>query len=74
MFNKKYGINSVNIPDQKGNYRETLRVNDDLINLLNWQPKDRLKEYIETYKLQNEKYFDNRRGRIYFSSFNLLFN
>jgi UDP-glucose 4-epimerase len=47
MFNKKYGINSVNIPDQKGNYRETLRVNDDLINLLNWQPKDRLKEYIE---------------------------
>ena len=35
-----------NIPDQKGNYRETLRVNDDLINLLNWQPKDRLKEYI----------------------------
>ena len=47
MFNKKYDINSVNIPDQKGNYRETLRVNDDLINLLNWQPKDRLKEYIE---------------------------
>jgi len=47
MFNQKYGIDSVNIPDQKGNYRETLRVNDDLINLLNWQPKDRLKEYIE---------------------------
>ena len=47
MFNKKYGVNSVNIPDQKGNYRETLRVNDDLINLLNWQPKDRLREYIK---------------------------
>ncbi len=47
MFNKKYGVNSVNIPDQKGNYRETLRINDDMINLLNWQPKDRLKEYIE---------------------------
>jgi UDP-glucose 4-epimerase len=47
MFKQKYGINSVNIPDQKGNYRETLRVNDDLIKLLNWQPKDRLKEYIE---------------------------
>ncbi len=47
MFNQKYGIDSVNIPDQKGNYRETLRVNDDLIKLLNWQPKDRLKEYIE---------------------------
>ena len=40
MFNQKYGVNSVNIPDQKGNYRETLRINDDLINLLNWQPKD----------------------------------
>ncbi len=47
MFYQKYGIDSVNIPDQKGNYRETLRVNDDLIKLLNWQPKDRLKEYIE---------------------------
>lgn len=46
MFKKKYDTNSVNIPDQKGNYRETLRVNDDLINLLNWQPKDRLREYI----------------------------
>tara|TARA_B100001113_G_scaffold184404_1_gene151150 strand:+ start:615 stop:1463 length:849 start_codon:yes stop_codon:yes gene_type:complete len=47
MFKQKYNANSVNIPDQKGNYRETLRVNDDLINLLNWQPKDRLREYIE---------------------------
>ena len=47
MFKGKYNIDSVSIPDQKGNYRETLRVNDDLINLLNWQPKDRLKEYIE---------------------------
>jgi UDP-glucose 4-epimerase len=46
MFKQKYDTNSVNIPDQKGNYRETLRVNDDLINLLNWQPKDRLREYI----------------------------
>ena len=46
MFKEKYDVSSVNIPDQKGNYRETLRVNDDLINLLNWQPKDRLSEYI----------------------------
>ena len=47
MFNEKFNIKSMNIPDQKGNYRETLRVNDDLINLLNWQPKDRLREYIK---------------------------
>ena len=50
MFEKKYNISSVNIPDQRGNYRETLRVNDDLINKLNWKPKDRLKEYIENLK------------------------
>ena len=46
MFRKKFDTNSVNIPDQRGNYRETLRVNDDLINILNWKPKDRLREYI----------------------------
>ena len=50
MFKKKYNISSVSIPDQRGNYRETLRVNDDLINILNWKPKDRLKEYIENLK------------------------
>jgi UDP-glucose 4-epimerase len=50
MFKDKYNADSVNIPDQRGNYRETLRVNDDLINLLNWQPKDRLREYIANLK------------------------
>ena len=50
MFDKKYNTRSVSIPDQRGNYRETLRVNDDLINILNWKPKDRLKEYIENLK------------------------
>jgi len=46
MFKEKFDTNSISIPDQRGNYRETLRVNDDLINLLDWKPKDRLKEYI----------------------------
>ena len=46
MFKQKYIVESVNIPDQRGNYRETLRINDDLINLLYWKPKDRLREYI----------------------------
>ena len=50
MFKDKFNTDSVNIPDQRGNYRETLRVNDDLINLLNWQPKDRLREYIANLK------------------------
>jgi len=46
IFKQKYDTSSIHIPDQRGNYRETLRVNDDLINLLNWKPKDRLNQYI----------------------------
>ena len=46
MFKEKFNVDAPYIPDQKGNYRETLRVNDDLLNLLNWQPKDRLRNYI----------------------------
>ena len=47
FFDKKFKIKSINIPDQPGNYRETLRVNDDALKLLNWRPKDRLKQHIE---------------------------
>ena len=47
MFKEKFNVDHKYIPDQPGNYRETLRVNDDLINMLNWEPKDRLKEYIK---------------------------
>jgi len=50
MFNKRFNVSSVFINDQPGNYRETLRTNDDLINLLNWHPEDRLKEYINNLK------------------------
>jgi UDP-glucose 4-epimerase len=46
MFNKRFETDFVKIPDQPGNYKKTLRKNDDLINLLNWKPKDRLREYI----------------------------
>ena len=51
MFNDRFHINSEYVPDQMGNYRETLRINDDLITLLNWEPKDRLKKYIESLKI-----------------------
>tara|TARA_A100001015_G_scaffold316158_1_gene429742 strand:+ start:98 stop:955 length:858 start_codon:yes stop_codon:yes gene_type:complete len=47
FFDKKFKIKSINVPDQPGNYRETLRVNDDALKLLNWRPKDRLKQHIE---------------------------
>lgn len=50
MFKKKFNVNSVYINDQPGNYRETLRVNDDLINYLDWQPIDRLEDYIKNLK------------------------
>ena len=47
FFDKKFKIKSINVPDQPGNYRETLRINDDALKLLNWRPKDRLKQHIE---------------------------
>ncbi len=39
--------------DVKGNYRETLRINNDTIERLGWKPKDRLKQYINEIKLRN---------------------
>ena len=39
-------IKSIYIPDQKGNYRETLNTNTDTKDRLGWEPKDRLKDYI----------------------------
>jgi UDP-glucose 4-epimerase len=36
------------VEDVKGNYRETIRINNDTIERLGWQPTDKLKNYIET--------------------------
>lgn len=36
------------VDDVKGNYRETIRINNDAIERLGWQPTDKLKNYIET--------------------------
>lgn len=46
MFIKKFNCVKVYMTDQKGNYRETLRVNSDAIDILGWKPTDKLKEYI----------------------------
>tara|TARA_Y200000002_G_scaffold152905_1_gene126424 strand:- start:1486 stop:2337 length:852 start_codon:yes stop_codon:yes gene_type:complete len=46
-FKESFDIHSINIPDQPGNYRKTLRENDDTLKLLNWSPKDRLKDHIK---------------------------
>tara|TARA_Y100001970_G_C14123323_1_gene797547 strand:+ start:291 stop:1148 length:858 start_codon:yes stop_codon:yes gene_type:complete len=51
FFNNKFKIKSITIPDQPGNYRETLRINDGAIKLLNWKPKDRLKQHIENLNI-----------------------
>ena len=46
IFKEKFNTDCVYLPDQPGNYRETLRENDDSLKRLNWSPKDRLKDYI----------------------------
>ena len=47
MFKEKFPqIESLYLPDQPGNYRKTLRENDDTLERLGWEPKDRLKDYI----------------------------
>jgi len=57
---KNYSINEVarmfkakvvHLPDVKGNYRETIRINNDAIERLGWQPTDQLEQYIKN--LQN---------------------
>lgn len=49
MFKLKFPeIQALYLEDQNGNYRETLRENNDAITKLNWDPKDRLKEYIKS--------------------------
>jgi UDP-glucose 4-epimerase len=45
-----FGADKTYIPNQQGNYRETLRINNDAIDKLEWQPTDQLPEYIKTLK------------------------
>ena len=46
MFVKKFGCEKEYLPNQNGNYRETLRENVDALLRLNWKTGDRLEEYI----------------------------
>jgi UDP-glucose 4-epimerase len=46
MFKKRFDCKCVYLDDQKGNYRETLRQNDDALNELGWNPSGSLEEYI----------------------------
>ena len=45
-FKDKFNVTSISLSDQPGNYRQTLRENDDSLKLLGWEPMDRLKDHI----------------------------
>ena len=46
MFKQKFNCSKVNLPDESGNYRSTLRTNNDAIERLGWKPSDSLYDYI----------------------------
>lgn len=48
MLVEKFGCEKQYIPNQKGNYRETLRENNDAIERLGWKPSDKLRQYIQS--------------------------
>jgi len=51
MFLERYQhIEARFIPDQAGNYRKTLRENDDSLERLGWKPSDKLRDYILNLK------------------------
>ena len=46
MFKKKFDVKKIHLPNQNGNYRETLRENDNALKKLGWKPKGDLSKYI----------------------------
>jgi len=48
MFKDKFDVPHIYLPDQPGNYRKTLRENNDTLERLDWKPADRLREYINS--------------------------
>jgi len=52
LFKNRFNYNNHKmLPDQVGNYRETLRENNDSIERLNWIPNHDLKDYIENLNI-----------------------
>jgi len=58
MFVKYGGATKAWIKDQDGNYRETLRESDEALEFLDWEPKDRLDEYIKSLYKGKQLKFD----------------
>ena len=46
MFKSRFGVEKEHVADQNGNYRKTLRENNDSLERLGWKPVDRLNKYI----------------------------
>lgn len=50
MFQKCFNVKPKFVLNQKGNYKETLRESNEAIDLLDWNPQDRLQNYILNLK------------------------
>lgn len=50
MFHSRFGCEKIHIPQQQGNYAETLRINNDALDRLGWRPMYRLPDYIQNLK------------------------
>ena len=48
IFKDIFYVDCKYVPEQKGNYRKTLRENNDAITALGWSPEDRLYKYISS--------------------------
>ena len=55
MFKDKFGVGCRYIPNQPGNYRKTLRENDNALDILGWKPKDNLLYYINQLDKDEDK-------------------
>ena len=59
MFKNKFHVECIYIPNQHGNYRETLRKNNKALDLLDWKPQDRLLYYINKLEKDEDKLCNN---------------
>ena len=59
MFKDKFGVGCRYIPNQPGNYRKTLRENDNALDILGWKPKDNLLYYINQLDKDEDKLRDH---------------
>ena len=47
MFKEKFNCEIEYIDNEPGNYKESFRVNNQAVDLLEWNPREKLEEYIK---------------------------